>query len=184
MPSGYTTALPTSVALDVGILYYGGTTVFGVSEGGLRVVTNKEHQNIAFDNKRSKIQGLDRTLSDDMVISGEFIQITDAMFTADLLEPGATPTTSGTPTTVTYTPYGHSALFAAGDYISNLRYEVTRGDAKKVCWVASVAFVEKYEIISQDKNTTKVSVELHSRLGATDAATSTDKASYSVQVVG
>ena len=184
MPSGYTTALPTSVALDVGILYYSSTTVFGVSEGGLRVVTNKEHQNINFDNKRSKIVGLDRTLSDDLVISGEFIQITDAMFTADLLEPGATPTTSGTPTTVTYTPYGHSALFATGDYISNLRYEVTRGDAKKVCWVASVAFVEKYEIIMQDKSAAKISCEFTSILSLTDAATSTDKPSYVIQVVG
>ena len=184
MPSGYTTALPTSVALDVGILYYSSTTVFGVSDGGLRASPQKEWQNIPFDNKRDDIETLDRTLKAPLIISGEFIQLSDAMFSADLLEPGATPTTSGTPTTVTYTPYGHSALFAAGDYIAGLRYEVTRADSKKVCWVAAYAFVEKYEIISQDKNTTKVSVELHSRLGATDAATSTDKASYSVQVVG
>lgn len=182
MPSGYTTALPNNVSFDVGVLYYSSTTVFGVSDGGLRATPTKEHQNIPFDNKRSKIQGLDRTLSDDLVISGEFIEISDALFSADLLEPGATPTTAGTPTTVTYTPASHGALFATGDYITNLVLELTRGDTKKVCYVVPVAYVERYEIISTDKNVVKVACEFHSRLSQSDAATSTDKASYKIEV--
>lgn len=183
MPSGYTTALPTSLGLGVGVFYYGGTTVFGVSDGGIRVTPEIEKENIPFDNKASDIQGLDVDWADRLRISGEFIQITDVMISGDLLEPGATPTTAGTPTTVTWQPYANNALFATGDYVTNLVYEITFGNSTKKRWVVPVAMVGKYEIIGQHRKAHRVSCEFVSKLAASDAATSSDKKSYKIEIV-
>lgn len=183
MPSGYTTALPTSLGLGVGVLYYNSTTVFGVSDGGIRCVPEIVRENIPFDNKASDIQGLDVDWEDRLRISGEFIQITNLMLSADLIEPGATPTTAGTPATVTYQPYGNNALYVDGDYISNLVYEITFGDGTKKRWIAPKAMVAKYEIIGQHRKAHRISCEFISKLASADAATSTDKKSYKIEQV-
>ena len=183
MPSGYTTALPASLGIGVGVLYYGGTTVFGVSDGGIRVTPEIEKENIPFDNKADDIQGLDIDWSGRLRISGEFIQITDAMLSANLLEPGAVPTTAGTPSTVTWQPYANNALFVTGDYITNLVYEIILGTGQKKRWIAPVAMIGKYEIIGQHRKVHRVSCEFVSKLSSSDAATSSDKKSYKIEVV-
>lgn len=183
MPSGYTTALPQNVAIGVGVLFYNLTTVFGVSDGGITVRPEKDTENLPFDNKGAPIEGLDIDWSDHLVISGEFIEIPNTYLSADILEPGATPTTAGTPATVTYQPYANRTFYAVGDSIPNLVYELTRGDGTKLRFVCPKARVASYEIVSQTRTATKVRAEFHSRLAATDAATSTDKKSFNVQTV-
>jgi hypothetical protein len=183
MPSGYTTALPQNIGIGVGVLYYNATTAFGVSDGGIRVRPERDEENLPFDNKGSPIEGLDIIWSDHLVITGEFIELPTTLFSADILEPGATPTTAGTPATVTWVPQNNRTFFAVGDSIPNLVYEITKGDNTKVRYVIPKGRVQRYEIVGQTRSAHKISVEIHSRLAATDAATSTDKKSYKIETV-
>lgn len=183
MPSGYTTALPQNIGLGVGVLYYNATTVFGVSDGGIRVRPEKDQENLPFDNKGADVEGLDIVWAEHLVISGEFIEIKDALFSTDLIEPGTTPTTAGTPATVTYTLPNNRTLFSTGDYIPNLVYEITRGNGTKARYVVPKAWCARYEIVSVTRGATKISAEWHSKLAQSDAATSTDKPSYKIETV-
>lgn len=187
MPSGYTTALATTICPDVAVLkrdVSGTPTVFGVSRGGLRFTPNVDWQNLPFDGKHDDIEGNDRVLKRDGVISGTFIEIKDAYLNADLLEPGVTMGTAGTPTTITHTPVAGATFLSTGDYVTNLDMVFTRGDGKSVIVRFAKAICTKYDIVSQDPNGAEVNVEFHSRLSQTAAASSTDTASYVWLVVG
>jgi hypothetical protein len=183
MPSGYTTALPQNIGIGVGVLYYNATTPFGVSDGGIRVRPDRDEENLPFDNKGSPIEGLDIIWSDHIIISGDFIELPTTLWSADILEPGATPATAGTPATVTYTPQNNRTFFAVGDSIPNLVYEITMGDNTKRRYVCAKARCVSYEIVGQTRSAHKISCEFHSRLSATAAATSTDAKSYTVETV-
>ena len=183
MPSGYTTALPQNIGIGVGVLFYNLTTVFGVPDGGIRGRPERDEENLPFDNKGSPIEGLDIIWSDHLVISGEFIELPTTLFSADLLEAGTTPTTAGTPATITHTLPDNRTFFAVGDSIPNLVYEITKGDDTKIRYVCAKARCVRYEIVGQTRGAHKVSAEFHSRLSATAAATSTDAKSYTVETV-
>lgn len=184
MPSGYTTALPTNISLGVGIVYYNSTSVVGVSDGGIRVTVDKDLENLPFDNKASPVEGLDYVWGSECVIAGEFIEIKDALWTADLIEPGLTATgTAGTPATVTYVPMNNRTPVSSGDYIPNLIYEMTLGSGARKRYVLPKAYPVQYEILSETRRAARVRVEWRSRLASSDAATSTDTPSYKIEIV-
>ena len=187
MSSGYTTALPTTMVPDVAVLkrdIASVSTVMGVTRGGVRFDPDVTWDNIPFDGKKDDIEGLDRTLGRRGRISGTFIEIKDPLFNADILEPGVSLATAGTPTTITHTPVAAGTLLNTGDYIQNLLMVMARADGKSVVVRMKRALCKKYSIIGQDPQGNVVDCEFESRLAQSDAASSTDTASYVVEIVG
>jgi hypothetical protein len=84
---------------------------------------------------------------------------------------------------VTYQPVANRTLFASGDYIPNMVYELTRGNLTKVRYVIPKAVCRSYEVVSQTRAVTKIRAEWHSVLATSDASTSTDKKSYKIETV-
>jgi hypothetical protein len=147
MPSGFSSALPSDVLLDTGILYLNSTTPYGVSKGGWNVDLGTEITNIDFDGKRSDVEGLDRITAYKPMITGTMIQLSAAQ--AATLLPGSTSNTAAGVTTVT--PKAASVLMSGTDYQDNVRVAFKRGSGG-VAWIKfAKAIVRMTSIKGNDK---------------------------------
>lgn len=187
MPSGFTANTTNYVIPSVGILkrdVSGTATVIGLTRGGTRVTVTKEYYNLEFDNKRTNIELLDKIVNHSCTISGTLIEFPNDLWTEEIMEPGATEATAGTPSTVTVTPAAASSNLASGDYLTNLDLSFKRGDGKDVIYRLPKALCIRYEIVSQDPSGAEVAFEFESRLANATAASNTDTAPYEILIVG
>lgn len=161
--SSWNGQLPAGVLLDSGILYIG-TSIFAAQDGGLKFDPAKTMRQIAFDGQRSAVKGLDRTTGFMPKISGTIIQTPFSTF--ESLEPGAVlATVAGGPTGATQVqPKSAGVLYAAGDYLANVKavWNVADGTLFQIRFPA--ALVVKWDITGVDKVEAKWAIEIEARL--------------------
>jgi len=168
--TGYTSALPTDVLLDSGVLYVG-ATVFGAFAGGIKFDPAVTYKGIDFDGKRSPVAGLDRVTMRMPKISGTVIQLSTTMIAQ--IEPGSATTATGAWTGATsYAPKSAGQLLASGDYLSNVRAIWQRGGATSsagsyVQVRFPSALLTKYDITGQDGAEVAIAIEIEARLDPT-----------------
>lgn len=175
--SGYTTALPTDVLLDSGVLYIG-TKVWGAFAGGLKFDPGVTYRNMDFDGKRSPVKGLDRVTMRMPKITGTVIQLTPAS-TATIgagiaeLDPGAAINATGAYSgSTSYEPKSAGQLLVSGDYLANVRCIWQRGGATAstgsyVQVRFPSALCTKYDITAQDGSEAAIAIEIEARLDPT-----------------
>jgi hypothetical protein len=164
-------ALPNDLLLDSGVLYIG-ANVFAAQDGALKYDRGISMRQTAFDGQRSPIVGLDRTTELKPKLTGTIIQFPSA--TLQSLSPGMVAVTfTGGPTGATQLqPKTPGVLYAAGDYLANVRAVWQRGDGtffqirfpKSLCVKWDVAGVEKAEA--------KINFEIDARLDMAAAGVS------------
>lgn len=168
--TGYTSALPTDVLLDSGVLYVG-STVFGAFAGGLKFDPGVTYRAMDFDGKRSPVKGLDRVTMRMPKITGTVIQLSTTMIAQ--VEPGAATNATGSWTGATsYEPKSAGQLLASGDYLSNVRAIWQRGGATAsagsyVQVRFPAALCTKYDITGQDGAEVAIALEIEARLDPT-----------------
>ena len=154
--SGYTSDLPSDILLDSGVLYVG-TSVRGVSRGGLSFDPGKSWNNIEFDGKRSDVLGLHRVTKFEPVISGTMLEFDSAELVE--YEPGLTSAGTGT---VVYTMKDAGTLLASGDYMTDVRLVFERG-AQSGAYAAvhfPKALVRKWSVKGVDNDVAEIAVEI------------------------
>jgi hypothetical protein len=164
--SSWNGQLPTDVLLDSGILYIG-AAIFSAQEGGLKFEPGKTIRSIPFDGQRAPIAGLDRTVEWKSSISGTIMEIPSTAFVD--LEPGATTVTvAGGPTGATQVqPKAAGTLYAAGDYLANVRCVWQRGDGTYVQVRFPKCLCSKWDLTGKDKEEGKFAVTFEARLDMT-----------------
>ncbi len=171
MPSGFLGALPTDVVLDEGVLSINGST-FGASRGGISTSFADEIQNIMFDGKRSDVALLDRYISHGAYIAGRFIDLSASQLAVRLNQPS-----------VAGTPYSASALFAIGQYASNVRatWLCGAGGVASVAVLLTYARCEKWSVVGGTKDAAEIEAEFRCDLDLR-SVTTTDLAPYAIEV--
>ena len=166
--SSWTPTLPEDVIVDSGVLYIGPAT-FAAHTGGLKFDPTRTLRQVVFDGQRSPIKGLDRTVEMNAVITGTIIQLNPENFL--IIEPGAhtpVPPVPGGPSGATQLmPKLGSLMFAAGDYLTNVRCIWQRGDYSYVQVRMPAALCTKWDITSVDKEEAKIAVTIEARLDMT-----------------
>lgn len=161
--SGYSATMPKDILEGSGVLYVGSSPL-SASRGGLSFDPAKEVRNVEFDGKKSPIKQLDRTIRVVPVISGNMIQAGQSQLTQ--YEAGAT-SSFASPTAVTgvITPKKAGLLYAAADYLTNLRLVFERLDNSGFVQVRfPVAYCRKYSLKGTDGEEAEVAVEFEARL--------------------
>jgi hypothetical protein len=174
MPSGLTATTADSLALNVGVLYVDTTTPMGITQGGLDFDPGKVYREVEFDGKRAAVAELEYVIDYNSVIKGKFIEISPAMIAR--LESGSTSDVVSLETT--YTPKPCSELFAEGDYLSNVRLVITRGDGGLLAVHFDTARITKWKVDTKDKAEAMIDCEIKAFLSLTAAASSTDTCPY------
>lgn len=160
--------LPTDVMLDSGVIYIDSSGVWSAQDGGIKFDPGREMRQIPFDGQRAQIVGLDRNTGFKPVLSGNIIEIPSA--TLLQLEPGsATGSITGSPSGLTsqVVPKQAGVLYAAGDYLTNVKCIWMRGDGTYVQIRFPKCIVNKWDLTSSDKTEAKAAVELEARLDMT-----------------
>lgn len=175
MPSAYSSALPTDVVLDGGLILLNSATPTLVVRGGLQVNTGTEWRNLEFDGKRSDIVGLDRKTGFAPTIRATVLNLFGSSFYT-LFEPGGTSAGSAP---VTLTPNPASELLVAGDYQTNVCAAFLQGDGSYVGLFFPYALAMLEDVRTTDKGEGEATLTIAARLGTAAAASSTDTAPYS-----
>lgn len=164
--SSWNGQLPNDVDLDSGVLYIG-SSVFSAQEGGLKYDENKTIRQIAFDGQRSPIAGLDRTVEYKPKISGTIIQVPIASL--ESMNPGmGLVTVAGGPSGATQLQSKVAGvLYAAADYLANVKAIWERGDGTYFQVRFPKAVVVKWDVAGTDKQEAKWNIEIEARLDMT-----------------
>lgn len=177
--TAFTPTLPDDILLDSGVLYVGGSPL-GVSRGGLTFNPSKEVRNVEFDGKRADITELDRILKYAATIGGTFIEINPSK-QLPKLEPGHTSSSPGSNVTTRLTPKPAGQLFAAGDYLTDLRLIFERTDGSFVQVRFPKALCLTYELKGTDGSEAEIACEFHARQTLADAAVDLGTAPYLIE---
>jgi len=160
--TGYTSALPTDVLMDSGVLYVG-ATVIGATLGGLKFDPGTEYRNVEFDGKRSPVRGLDRKSAVMPKLTGTLIQLSTTNVAQ--IEPGATTVATGAWTgSTSYQGKASGTLLASGDYLTDVRAIWLRGSGAFVQVRFPAALLVKYDMTSQDAAEIAIAFEIEARL--------------------
>lgn len=168
--TGYTSALPSDILLDSGVLYVG-ATVFGAFAGGIKFDPAVSYRNADFDGKRSPVKGLDRVTMRMPKISGTVIQLSTT--NVGQVEPGATVAATGSWTgSTSYAPKSAGQLLASGDYLSDVRAIWQRGGATAsagsyVQVRFPSALCTKYDVTGAEGAEVAIAIEIEARLDPT-----------------
>lgn len=162
MLTGYTANLPTDVLFNMGVLFRtisAVSTKMGVTRGAPDFDPGVETTDIAFDGMRCRLKGLTRRTGFKPVIKGTFLEFgpTATGKQTLILEPGSTEATVSGVTTTTPKPAG--TLYAAGDYIPDLRWIFDRGNGAFVAIYFPIALCTKWSLKGQDKDEAQISFE-------------------------
>ena len=144
--SGFTTNTLSDVLYDSGVALVGGVP-HSASRGGLRVTIEEVWHEVEYDGRAAPTAGLDYVLETICRVSGTFIEFGPTQIARLLRD--ITGVTAGGVTT--YTPRDRRALFAEGEYIEDLSFEVTKADGDIVAVPMSHARVE-FAVAGQDRN--------------------------------
>lgn len=182
MLNGYTTNLPTDTLLNMGILertISAVSTKIGVTAGAPDFDPGIDLRDIEFDGKRYRLKGLTRRVGFKPVMKGTLIEFGSATTgkQIQLLEPGSsTNTVTGTET---ITPKPTGALYAAGDYVTDLRWIFDRAGGGYACIYFPFALCTKWSLKGQDKQEAQVSFEFEA---VGDPAAGLDIAPYLIEL--
>lgn len=184
MITGYLSTFPTDVLLNMGVLYYsksGVATKIGVTDGAPDFDPGVELEDITFDGMRCRLKALTRRVGFKPVIKGTLKEFGPAASGGQiaLLEPGqveAAPDGNGTKVV---TPKPAGALYAAGDYISNLRWIFDRGQSGYAAIYFPNALCTKWSMKGVDKKEAQISFEFEAVL---DTALDLSVAPYLLEI--
>lgn len=113
---------PSAFVLDAGVFMVG-STVIGATRGGMKFTEGKEIRHIEFDGLTTEIAGLHRITSYNTTMSGEMLDTTDAAISRYF--PGST--SDGSSDNL-FTMKDARAMFATGDYLTNLIWKGQTSD--------------------------------------------------------
>jgi hypothetical protein len=162
MLTGYTANLPGDILLNAGVIMRtisGVSTKIGVTRGAPDFDPGVSIEDIQFDGMRCKLKGLSRKTGWKPILKGTLIEFapTASGKQTVILEPGSSEATvSGVTTT---TPKAGGSLFAAGDYVTDLRWIFDRSNGLFVAIYAPFALCTKWSIKGNDKSEAEVSFE-------------------------
>lgn len=164
--SSWTGQLATDILLDTGILYVG-SSIFSAQEGGLKYDEGKTIREIEFAGKRSAVATLDRTVMFKPKLTGTILELPATSLLS--IEPGASSATvSGGPSGASqYQPKAAGVLYAAADYLSNVRAAWQRTDGTYFQVRFPKALCIKWDIAGTDKQEGKFAIEIEGRLDMT-----------------
>lgn len=162
MLTGYTANLPNDLLLNAGVLFRtisAVSTKLGVTRGAPDFDPGVDISDIQFDGMRCRLKGLSRKTAWKPVIKGTMIELgpTATGKQTLVLEPGSTEATVGGVTTTT--PKGAGSLFAAADYISDLRWIYERSNGQFVAIYFPIALCTKWSMKGTDKGEAEISFE-------------------------
>jgi hypothetical protein len=166
MPLATLSTLPTDVLLGTGYLFRA-NTFQGISRGGLRFEPSVEKRNIPFDGKMADVDQLDWDTFSGAIITGTFIQFVGQLAT---YEPGSTSASGSSPVTTIITPKKSGLLYAAADYITNLRlvWPTTAGGFVQVRFPK--AMCTQYNLAGQDRQEMEIQATFAARSPLATAA--------------
>ncbi len=183
MLNGATANLPTDTVIESGVLFRGATP-WGVTMGGLKFDPGKTIVNLDYDGKKSDVQTLDRIIKWAPKVTCTLQEFGGASSgnQAIQFEPAATLATHDKGATTRYQPRVAGALFAAGEYITDLRILFERAAGGYVAIYIPIGFVAKYDLQGENAKEAKIAAEFHARLSLTDAVASPGKCPYSIEL--
>src|SRR5205085_1706038 len=149
---------------NAGILSREVSTVFtklGVTDGGSNFDAGVEEKDIMFDGMRCRLKGLTRRTGFKPVISGKLKEFGPTVTGAQigLLEPGSSEAVADGTGTKVITPKAAGALYAAGDYVTGLRWILERGSSGFAAVYFPIAKCTKYKVTSRDKDEALIDFE-------------------------
>lgn len=120
--SGYLTTTPSDLLLAPAIVRVSSANL-GVTRGAPRFTPGWEVVPLEFEGRHAPIRGLDRKFYGEAEISFTLLDIGNAATGNQIakLEAGATAASAGTPNVNTITPKDGGALYASGDYLTDVR---------------------------------------------------------------
>jgi hypothetical protein len=171
--------LPDDVLIDVGFLFEGNTFV-GTSRGGLTFAPQIERRNIEYDGKKANVAEMDRDTFSGAQITGTLIQFVSKL---SIFEPGSTQTDPGGNVSALITPQTGGQLYAAGDYLTNLRlvHPTRAGGYVQVRF--PVALCTQYTVSGQDRSEAEIAATFEARLSLSDAAATPGKKPYVIELL-
>lgn len=171
--------LPDDVLIDVGYLFEGNTFV-GTSRGGLSFEPTVERRNIEYDGKKANVAELDRDTFSGAQITGTLIQFISKLA---IFEPGSTSSDPGTNVGTLITPKTAGELYAAGDYLTNLRLVHPRRNGGYAQVRFPVALCTQYSLAGQDRSEAEIAATFEARLSLADAAATPGKKPYVIELL-
>ena len=168
LPLTSLTNLPTDVLLNTGRLFVG-NTFLGVTRGGLAFNPQVTRRNIPYDGQPGPVEQLDWDTFSEATFSGRFIQFSGASALARF-EPGSTSAAGSGNVTTVITPKATGLLYAAGDYLSNLRqvWQLKSGGFVQVRFPK--ALCTQYDFAGEDRGETLVNATFGARVPLSTAA--------------
>lgn len=177
--TGYSSTFPTDVVLDSGVLYIG-ATVLGATRGGLKFDPAVELRNIPFDGQRSAVKGLDRKTKVTPKLSGTLIELTPA--DVPTIDSGASVVAAGAYAgSTSYQGKAAGSLYAAGDYLTDVRAVWLRGNGQYVQVRFPSALVTKFDMAGQDGDEVMINLEIEARLDMTASGASVGDMPYRIE---
>lgn len=173
--SGYLTTLPSDLLLSPAIIRVGSANL-GVTKGPPRWEPGWSLEHFDFDGRHAIIKGLSRKFYGEARLSFTLLDVGEAATGNQIakLEAGSTAATAGAPSVTTITPKAAGALYAAGDYLTDVRaiWERSIGTGTKLYFtiLLSAAIVLPYTVadVAKDVATTEWMIA-----GVKDMATGT-----------
>lgn len=173
------TELPDDVLLDVGFLFEG-LQFMGVTRGGLNFEPQIERRNIEYDGKKANVAEMDRDTFSGAQFTGTFIQFVSKL---SKFEPGSTEAAGSGNVTTLITPQEGGQLYAAGDYLTNLRqiYPTRSGGFVQIRF--PVAICTQYSISGRDRSEAEIAATFEARLSLANAAAAPGTKPYVIELL-
>jgi hypothetical protein len=181
--SGYGTALPNEILLNPALIQIG-STVIGVTKGGVSWDPQITFGDVAFDGERSRIKGLTRKTKHGGKLTGNLLQIGTAAQTLRLEAGAASATSTVTGITSVVTPLGAGVLLTSGAYVTDLRaiWETGQGSGHYYAIHMPVALCVKYGIKGGDNGEADVSFEFDAVLDMAATGSTITDAPYNIEI--
>lgn len=183
MLNGMTAYLPTDTVIESGVLFRG-PTVWGASMGGFKFDPGKTIVPLDYDGKRSDVQTLDRIVKWAPKITTTLIEFGGATSGNQIaqFEAGNSSLTHDKGTTTRYQPRVAGALFASGEYITDLRVVFERAGGGYAAIYFPIGFVAKYDLQGTPEKEAKIAAEFHARLSVANAVANPGLCPYSIEL--
>lgn len=164
MLTGYSATLPTDVLVNMGVLFYsksGVATKIGVTEGAPDFDPGIEISDITFDGQRCRLKGLSRKTGFKPIIKPTLKEFgpTASGGQIALLEPGETEALPDGTGTKLITPKAAGVLFAATDYVTNLRWIFERASGGYAAIYFPIGLCTKWSLKGNDKKESAIAAE-------------------------
>lgn len=183
MLNGATQYLPSDVIMEAGVLF-AAAIAKGVTKGAPKWSPGKTITPITFDGQKSDIQTLDRITRWKPVITATLIEFGGSTTGNQLgfLEPGSTSATHALGTITRIQPRVAGAMFASGEYITDLRLMFERANGGYAAIYMPIALCVKYDVAGVNAAEALVACEFEARLSVSDLISTPGKCPYSIEL--